>query len=63
MNKNTTLAKILSHEKGEEILAKYNVPCLGCAFAQQEMDHITIGEIGEKYGIDVDGILRELNEK
>ena len=50
--KDTTLAKILKYPKLEKILLKYNLPCLGCAFAKLEMDDLIIVNICEMYGID-----------
>ena len=59
--KDTTLAEILKYPKLEKILLKYNLPCLGCAFAKLEMDELKIGNICEMYGIDSEKMLKELN--
>jgi hypothetical protein len=59
--KASTLEAVLQHEKAPEILEKYNVPCLGCAFAKAEMSALTIGAICEMYELDLKGILGELN--
>lgn len=59
--KASTLEAILKHDKAPQILEKYNVPCLGCAFAQAEMSALTIGAICEMYDLDLKGILSSLN--
>lgn len=59
----TTLKQVLSHEKGEEILEKYEVPCLGCIMAKFEEDELTIGAICEMYDLNLEGILEDLNKK
>lgn len=59
--KSSTLEAVLKHDKAPEILEKYNVPCLGCAFARAEMSALTIGAICEMYGLDLKGILDSLN--
>ena len=57
----TTLAEILKFPQVEKILAKYNLPCLGCPFAKLEMENLKIGEICKMYGIDIEKLLKELN--
>ena len=61
--KSSTLEAVLKHERAPQILEKYNVPCLGCAFARAEMDKLTIGAICEMYGLNLKGILDGLNGK
>jgi len=58
----TTLAEILKKPEAEKILAKYNLPCLGCPFAKLEMENLKIGEICRMYGIDIENLLKELNK-
>jgi hypothetical protein len=62
INKDTTLAEILKVQGAEEILAKYNVPCLGCAFAKMEMEKLKIGDICDMYGISISDLLSDLNK-
>ncbi|MFA5165821.1 MAG: hypothetical protein WC449_00770 [Candidatus Paceibacterota bacterium] len=59
--KSSTLEAVLKHAQAPQILEKYNVPCLGCAFARAEMDKLTLGAICEMYGLDIKGILDSLN--
>lgn len=62
ITKNTTLSQILTHPKASAILSKYNLPCLHCPMASYEMSMLKIGEVAKMYGIDVESLLRELNE-
>ncbi len=57
----TTLAKALDAIDGPEILAKYHVPCLGCHFASQELNSLTLKDIHDAYGVDLKSILKDLN--
>lgn len=57
----TILAEILKIEGTEEILTKYRVPCVGCAFAEQELDKLKIGDVCGMYGIDSEKLIKELN--
>lgn len=60
-NKDTTLVEILKYPNLEKILLKYNLPCLGCAFAKLEMDDLKIGNICSMYGIDSEKLIKDLN--
>jgi hybrid cluster-associated redox disulfide protein len=60
--KDTNLAEILNNLKAKKILVKYKLPCLGCPFAQMEMDKLKLGEICKAYNIDLKALLKELNE-
>lgn len=62
ITKDTTLSEILRNEGSQEILAKHNVPCLGCAFMNLEMDKLTLGDICKAYGIDLEKLLKDLNK-
>ena len=62
IDKNTTLEKVLKYPGSEDVLKKYKVPCLSCAFAQMEMGELQIGDICKNYGIDVKKLIEELNE-
>ena len=61
ITKETTLDEILKNPKTQEILVKYNVPCLSCPFAQQEIKELKIGDVCKMYGIDLKCLLKELN--
>jgi hybrid cluster-associated redox disulfide protein len=62
ITKNTTIKKILKMKNGEEILMKYNLPCLSCPMAALEIDKLKIGQVAEMYGIDADKLIKELNK-
>jgi len=56
------LAEILKLSDVEKILAKYNLPCLGCPMAKFEMENLKIGQICEIYNIDLKNLLKELKQ-
>jgi len=60
VTKDTTLAKVLEIKGAEKILSKFEMPCLGCAMAQMEMDSLKLGDICNMYGLDK--MLKELNK-
>lgn len=62
ITKDTKLAEILELPRTEKILAKYNLPCLGCPFASYEMTTLRIGQVGKMYGLNLAGLLKELNK-
>ena len=62
ITEDTILDRILENPKAVEILAKYNVPCLGCPFAQLEVDKLKLGEVCKMYKIDLKSLLKELNK-
>lgn len=61
-NEETTLAELLANPKAIEIMAKYNLPCLSCPYAQFEMENLKIGEICKMYNIDIKALLTELSQ-
>ena len=63
ITKDTILADILAIPDAEKVLAKYKMPCLTCPMAQLEAGKLTIGQVAKMYGIDIDNLLKELNEK
>ncbi|HOK35147.1 MAG TPA: DUF1858 domain-containing protein [Candidatus Pacearchaeota archaeon] len=63
ITKNTILAEILKDPKMEEILAKYNLPCLFCPFAETEIGNLKLGEVCKMYGINLEKLLIDLNRK
>lgn len=63
INKETVLADVLGDERAVEILEKYEVPCLTCPHAQEEMSELTLGQICETYGLDGEAMLAELNQE
>jgi hypothetical protein len=62
ITENTPLAEILKYPEAKKILAKYNLPCLGCPFFKIEIDSLKIGQVSKTYGIDLKSLLEELNK-
>lgn len=62
ITKDTTLDEILKKPGTEKALAKYNLPCLSCPFADSEKEDLKIGRICEMYGVDLENLLKELNK-
>ena len=60
--KETKLAELLENPKATEVSAKHKIPCLGCPFAQIEMNKLKIGEICKMYGIKLEPLLKDLNK-
>jgi len=63
ITKNTILSEVLKGKGAEEILAKYNLPCLTCPMAKFEIESLKLGQVCETYGIDIEKLLKELNKK
>ncbi len=63
ITKNTTLAKALEVPGAEKILENFNTPCVHCPMAAMEMNKLRLGEIAAMYGLDLKGMLAELNRK
>lgn len=59
----TILGDIVEILGAEEVLAKYNLPCLSCPMAKFEMEKLKIGQVCRMYKLDLDNLLKELNEK
>jgi len=59
---NTKLSEVLNSPETSKIIAKYKLPCLHCAMAAYEASILTLGQVSKIYGIDIDGLLKELNE-
>lgn len=63
ITKKSTIEDILNHPKGKEVLAKYNVPCLGCPMAAMEMQYLKIEDVAKQYDIELEEMLEELNKE
>ena len=62
ITKTTTLKEIIEKMGAEEILRKNNVPCVSCPMAAYEIEKLEIGKVAEMYKLDLEKILKELNE-
>ena len=58
----TTLEEVLEFSGAEDVLLKYNVPCLGCPMAKMEAGSLTVGQICATYGINQEKLLADLNK-
>ena len=59
INKNTTLGEILkNYFNAEEVLTGFGMHCFSCPMSQME----TVEEAGEVHGLDVDHMIKKLNE-
>ena len=59
INKNTTLGEILkNYSNAEEILTGFGMHCFSCPMSQME----TVEEAGEVHGLDVEFMVKKLNE-
>ncbi len=59
----TTLAEVLKHSGAREVLAEFNLPCLECPMMALEREKLTLGEICQMYGINLQSLLEKLNPK
>jgi len=59
ITKDTTLAEVLKYPQAEKILAKYNLPCLGCPMAKFEIENLTLCQVCKMYRIDLENLLKE----
>ncbi|MCX6710408.1 MAG: hypothetical protein NTV63_05685 [Candidatus Woesearchaeota archaeon] len=57
----TTLAQALEIKGADEIISKFNLPCMGCPMAGFEMGMLKLGDVCRAYGIDGDSLIKELN--
>lgn len=61
INKDTVLGEVLETPGAEKALERYKVPCVSCPLAQMEMNILTLGQIANRYDLDLEGMLKELN--
>jgi len=58
----TTLAKLPQNIKTQKTLAKFGVPCISCPHVHEEENSLTLGQVAKMYGLDIKGLLTELNK-
>jgi hypothetical protein len=61
ITENTKLAEILEYPLVEDILRKFNLPCLTCPMVKFELETLTLGQVSGAYGLDLENMLTELN--
>jgi hypothetical protein len=59
--KDTKLEKVLRSKEASAVISKYRIPCLNCPMAVYEAGMLTLGQIAGNYGIDLESMLKELN--
>jgi hypothetical protein len=57
----STLKEVLKVKNAGEVLAKNGVPCVSCPMAKFEMDKLEIGQVCKMYGLNLEKILKDLN--
>lgn len=62
VTKDTLLADIITNEKMLEVLYKLGVPCVTCPLMGFEASFLTLGQIAETYGLDLEKIIDELKK-
>jgi len=62
ITEDTTIEEILRNPGASSTLAKHGIYCAICPFAQFEMGRLKIGDVARNYGVDVDDLLKELND-
>jgi hybrid cluster-associated redox disulfide protein len=62
ITENTTVEEILKYPGTSSTLVKHGIHCPTCPFAQFEIGRLKIGDVARNYGVDVDALLKELNE-
>lgn len=58
-----TLAEVLEQPGAEEVLSKHRLPCLHCPMSRLEMGNLKLGDVARMYGLDLKGMLKDLNRK
>lgn len=62
ITEDTTLEEVLRHREYVSILMKCGLPCSTCPVARFEMGELKIGDAARRYGIDINRLLKELNQ-
>ena len=63
ITKHTLLAELLMYPELYETLYKLGVPCIACPLAGFEANFLTLEAIANTYGLDLEELIKELNEK
>jgi len=62
ITEDTTLEDILRHPETSSILVKHGIYCPTCPFARFEMGKLRIGDVARTYRVNINNLLKELNE-
>lgn len=61
ITKNTKLEKILEIKGAEKVLHQNRVPCVTCPYMALEVNKLTLGYICKAYKLNMEKILKDLN--
>ena len=62
ITEDTTVEEILRYPGTSSTLVRHGIHCSACPFARLEIGRLKIGDVARNYGVDVDSLLKELNE-
>ena len=60
INAETNLGELMAQPRAVEVLARYQLPCLGCPMAAHEIGQLTLGQVAERYGLPLEKIIEDL---
>jgi hypothetical protein len=61
ITRDTLLSDVLKIPGSDEILHKYNLPCMGCPMMGFEMGMLKIGDTARAYGLNDKKLIEDLN--
>jgi len=62
ITKDSTISEILQIKGAEEVLTKFNFPCLSCPMAEYEIGVLKLEDVCKTYGLDMEKILDALGK-
>lgn len=62
ITRDTLLSEVLKIPGSDEVLHKYNLPCMGCPMMGFEMGMLKIGDTAKAYGLDDKKLIEDLNK-
>jgi hybrid cluster-associated redox disulfide protein len=62
ITEDTTVEEILKYPGTSSTLVKHGIHCPTCPFAQFEIGRLKIGDVARNYRVDLDALLKALNE-
>ena len=63
ISEQSLLGDILKKPYGKKVLSQFRLPCLSCPMAALEMGVLKIGDVSRMYGVDLQGLLKALNDE
>ena len=62
ISEETSLAEVMRRPETLQVLVNHGIPCVACPMARFEMESLRVGDVAKAYGIDVDRLMKDLNE-